>query len=276
MRSLPGALLLSALLPTVLPAQQRAAAREPATACFDREAAEQARAARQRAAALLADPAMRPEEVGNVMNALANHPAMAERVRQALTESEADQRRKRFARIADDLRFEPTMEGDVPPDWPPTAPIGEVVLKHYPLYRVARADGGRRAFMTLFSHIQQNDVKMTVPVEMRKDDDSMGFLYERPDQGEAGEDGRVRVLDERPGLWISTGLRGYEGRSAVTGAEQRLRTWLAEHPQFEVAGERRTMVFNGPSVRGQRRFYEVEIPVRRKAPAVRSRQRRSI
>ena len=60
-------------------------------------------------------------------------------------------------------------EAKLPEGFPQPGPVGSVIVKEYPAYRLARTragggDGGM--FMRLFRHIERNDVKMTAPVEM--------------------------------------------------------------------------------------------------------------
>ena len=63
---------------------------------------------------------------------------------------------------AGDKQFRPTVEADMPEDFPSYTPVGKVRIKEYPAYRKAEADASRgRAFWTLFSHIKQNGVAMT-------------------------------------------------------------------------------------------------------------------
>ena len=63
--------------------------------------------------------------------------------------------------------FKPIVEAEMPSGFPQVTPVREIQIKRYPAYRKAVADArADRAFWTLFSHIKQNDVAMTAPVEM--------------------------------------------------------------------------------------------------------------
>ena len=73
------------------------------------------------------------------------------------------------------LRFRMIREAPLPEGYPEPGPVGQITIKRYPACRLARtpvADGrpnGREqgnAFMTLFRHIQKNEIAMTAPVEM--------------------------------------------------------------------------------------------------------------
>ena len=44
------------------------------------------------------------------------------------------------SRLGRHLRFRPRIEADVPAGFPAPAPVGEIVLKQYPAYRLARAE----------------------------------------------------------------------------------------------------------------------------------------
>lgn len=199
--------------------------------------------------------------------------AMAERLLSVAAADPADEIERAMESIADDLAFEPLEEAPVPQGWPSYAPVGEVVLKPYPAYRVARAamrrSGMSSSFMTLFRHIQQEDIAMTAPVEMSYADSStargsgMGFLYRYEEMGEAGSDGDVDVVDVPASLAISIGSRGRSTSGRVEQLADVLEEWLEERADsFEVVGALRVMAYNGPSVFGDRAFFEVEIPVR--------------
>jgi hypothetical protein len=174
--------------------------------------------------------------------------------------------RHAFDRVLDNARFEPYLEAPLPEGFPGPGPLGRVVVKSYPRYRAARAEG-RGSFWTLFQHIQKNDVQMTAPVEMTMSDElnemDMAFLYEGPEQGEAGLDGRVRVLDLDPVTVLSVGMRGNQSRAATA----RARSWIEailEEEGWEKAGAWRVLGYNSPMVPAERRFWELQLPVTRK------------
>lgn len=184
--------------------------------------------------------------------------------------------RSLLTQVASDLRFQPMREAPVPEGWPAPAPVGDVVIKEYPSYRMAqapmRAEGDMSAFWKLFQHIQSNDIPMTAPVQMDhaagKGDElgerrAMAFLYEKGERGKPGVQGNVEVVDVPAATFVSIGARGYETQDTIDELTADLRRWLAAHaPRYELAGPMRVMGWNSPSVRGERRFYEVEFPVR--------------
>ncbi len=182
----------------------------------------------------------------------------------------------KLIQIADDLRFEPLQQAPAPAGWPTPAPVGDVVIKEYPAYRMAtapmRSEGDMSAFGKLFRHIQANDIPMTAPVQMDHAADTdgvigerraMAFLYEDDKRGQVGKAGKVEVVDVPAATWASIGARGYETPDSIDDLHSALVTWLRQHsPRYEVTGPMRVMGWNSPTVRGERRFYEVELPLR--------------
>lgn len=209
---------------------------------------------------------------------------MSARIRRAIKTPEmtAEQLMREWRMVASDLRFEPVNEADVPVGFPPVAPIGEVVLKKYPSYRMARASmkGGNRMgpFFSLFNHIKDRDIPMTAPVQMDYQEDperapvpvTMAFLYANPEQGPTMDDGTVEVIDVPAAMAISMGGRGNPSSRTTDEMKGMLEAWLTVHPEYEAAGPERMMSYNGPSVRGRRRFFEVEMPVRLVAAATKT------
>jgi hypothetical protein len=211
---------------------------------------------------------------------LVHSPATARRLRDAAQAAraggEAAALDREVERVLGDLRFEPYVEAELPLGWPRTAPVGEVVLKAYPRYRMAKTGMAKRGgtttpFFALFNHIKRNEIAMTAPVQMDYTDGnekqaSMAFLYAYPTQGDSGQDtrdDRVDVVDIAPSMAISIGGRGYEMAQTIAGLRARLDAWLAAHgDEYEAAGPLRTMGYNSPMVPANRRFYEVEMPVR--------------
>jgi hypothetical protein len=163
---------------------------------------------------------------------------------------------------------------------PPTAP-GAIELKRYPIVRRAEvssaspADMGMNiAFWPLFKHIQRRDIEMTSPVEMdyRGMDDgtpdgwTMSFLYRRVDQGPTGKDGMITVQDAPPMTVIAIGMTSSYGTRSFAEGLDALDAWLASQTAWERAGDPRAMHYNGPDVRPQDRWMEVQIPVRTRTP----------
>lgn len=169
---------------------------------------------------------------------------------------------------------------ETPEGWPSITPVGKVEIKTYPVYRAAAVrdagdtrDPSGSLFMTLFNHIQKNDIAMTAPVDMSYGNavdassgsfprvTSMAFLYRSTDLGRVGRDGAVTVEDVAPRQYASVGVRGdYNARTFQRGLKQ-LESWLSAHPEWKRAGEPRFLGYNGPFVPPFWRYGEVQIPV---------------
>lgn len=192
-------------------------------------------------------------------------------------ERAADEFGRTLAELADDLRFEPLIEADLPVGFPPPTPVHTIEFKQYPAYRLASApidDGSRSngAFWKLFQHIQRNDIAMTAPVEVTYEDsveragdkpreERMAFLYGTSTLGQLGSDRDVEVLDVPPLSVVSIGLRGRLSIGRVEDARAELQRWINERPQLQIVGPMRSMGYNSPMVPSSRRLFEVQIPV---------------
>lgn len=208
---------------------------------------------------------------------------LAEAARVALEELDGSRvgarLRERMAKDADlgaslaltleELDFRPTFEGNMPVGWPAPTPLEEIEVKRYPVTRLARAEMGAGSFgpfMSLFRHISQRDIAMTVPVEMELEGErarevSMGFLYQGTDVGKLESDGTVRVIDVAPATFVSLGQRGNTSAARTRAALDELRNYVAARDHLVPTGSDRVLEYNGPSVRGNRRYYEVQMGV---------------
>jgi uncharacterized surface protein with fasciclin (FAS1) repeats len=174
------------------------------------------------------------------------------------------------------LSFQPLLEAELPAGFPEPTPVGEIRLKSYPAYRLARTSmTGRerqgQAFFTLFKHITENGIAMTAPVEITygalrdnaQKTQAMAFLYETPKLGTPGQQGKVTVVDLPAMTTVSLGLQGDATAERVAEAGLLLQSWLEQHqPGYEAAGPLRVMGYNSPMVPVERRYVEIEIPVR--------------
>lgn len=182
---------------------------------------------------------------------------------------------KQAAAFAGDLVFRPVAEAELPAGVPGFAVLDEIEVRTYPTYRMVKTamkGGSMGAFWPLFNHIKENEIAMTTPVQVdyaedgeRQREASMAFLYGSPDLGPLRKDGAVEVVDVPALTVVTLGSRGYDRKSRVEELRDRLQAWLADHPEWEVAGPMRTMGYNSPSVAGNRRYFEVQIPVKAKA-----------
>lgn len=165
-------------------------------------------------------------------------------------------------------RFEPLMEAPLPKGFPAAGPVGQAVVKDYPRYRAARTQGGMSAFWTLFGYIKRNSIEMTAPVEMTMGEGEMvdmAFLYESPEQGQAGKEGNVEVLDLPAIRVVSFGIRGSPNAEQIEGARRAIERLRVEQG-MDAAGPYRLLGYNSPMVPAKDRFYELQLPVRPKQP----------
>ena len=170
-----------------------------------------------------------------------------------------------------DANFKVLLEAELPEGFPKPGPVNQIVVKEYPVYRAARVGGANMqnvAFMRLFAHIKQNGISMTAPVEMAIDGDTaqrqdMAFLYGNKRIGKAGSaSAGVEVLDLPAKTYVSIGIRGTESKAAIKGAVSKLENWLKENKEFISDGEPRLLGYNSPMVPRDKRFWEVQIPVK--------------
>lgn len=174
----------------------------------------------------------------------------------------------------------------LPEGYPAPTPPGAIEIKHYPSVRRAQItlEGGegtvRRqnsGFWPLFRHIEANGIAMTAPVEMDytgmgPDGDgdveswTMAFLYRTRDLHPTGTDAsdeRVVIVDSEPVTVLSVGYTGDTSMLRVRAELFRLNQWLESQDEWEVAGDPRSFGYNGPSVMRDRRWGEIQIPIRR-------------
>ena len=185
--------------------------------------------------------------------------------------------REAFRSIRTDLQFKPIMEAPLPKDFPPPTPVGEVEVKSYPAYRMAKATGKGKTpdgrFMTLFQHIQSKDIPMSTPVESTYattkpsgeesgEGSTMAFIYPDEQTGRPGKAGGVTVMDVKPQQVLSVGERGRNTAESVDSARQTLQAWLTAHPTVKADGGLRVMSYNSPMVPDAKAYYEVQMPVK--------------
>jgi hypothetical protein len=187
-------------------------------------------------------------------------------------------------------RFEQAMiESPLPDGYPEPTPFGAIDIKEYPSVRRAeltsKDDSGNgmvAGFFPLFSHIKKREIAMTAPVEMdyaglykdfMKDEPSeegsttMSFLYRSSKQGPVGEDGKIVVRDAAPVTVLSIGAKGAFDPAMEFDA---LRTWLKGQQEWEVAGDPRMFIYNGPFIDPEWRWSEVQVPIRRRGDAAKA------
>lgn len=168
--------------------------------------------------------------------------------------------------------FKVLMEAELPEGFPQPGPLNEIVVKDYPEFRQAKVGGGNFqnvAFMRLFMHIKMNKVAMTTPVIMKLKDENkkrkdMAFIYGNTRMGKTGKKGSgVEVKDQKPRSYVSIGMKGYETQSRINKAVEKLNEWIKDNKELETDGEARLLGYNSPMVSEKRRYWEVQIPVKR-------------
>jgi hypothetical protein len=90
----------------------------------------------------------------------------------------------------------------------------------------------------------------------------MSFLYERPDQGSAGKQGGVDVVDVPAMTVVSIGSRGERTTVAISEARNKLMKWLdAKKADHILDGTVCVMGYNSPFVPRDKNFFEVQLPI---------------
>jgi len=168
-------------------------------------------------------------------------------------------------------------EAPLPEGWPRPSLPGLVRLKKYPAVRAAWArqrENRNSQFRVLFRHIQNRDVAMTAPVVMEYDrqatsdashlneTEAMAFLYRRPGQDQAGEFGKVEVVNDPPMKVISVGMKGSYSNDRFRKGLDQLQQWLRDNPSYQAAGPPRVLAYHSPFMLWWRKYSEVQIPVR--------------
>ena len=177
-------------------------------------------------------------------------------------------------------------DGDAPlaKGFPDATRPGEIEVKTYPAYRGAvtrrekvTAKAGNLMFFALFNHIQTNKIAMTAPVISTfetpaladtpgaKGRMSMEFVYREPEMGKAGADGEsVEVVDHPARPLVCLGFQGDDPEDRVRVGVAQLRTWLDDHKaEYEADGPPRLLGYHGPMTPVAKRWWEVQIPVKK-------------
>ncbi|MEO0947626.1 MAG: heme-binding protein [Cyanobacteria bacterium J06641_5] len=162
----------------------------------------------------------------------------------------------------------------------PTAP-DRIEVKTYPTYRGAtvRQNGDlaaatQLAFGPLFQHISSNDIGMTAPVEARypatlltetensrQGEAEVSFLYENPTVNPSRVAPNVTVADTPSMTVVSLGQQGSYDYSTFEAGIARLRQWLAEHPEYNIVGAPRRLLYDGPFTPAAFKRSEIQVPI---------------
>jgi hypothetical protein len=172
-------------------------------------------------------------------------------------------------------------ETKLPAGFPTPGPVGEIIVKEYPAYRMARVHRGEGGvtgrpnvmFRPLFNHIKRNDIPMTAPVEIGYPEygepsdgaSSMAFLYGEPSWGTSGadaDDQRVVVEDVPAMTVVSIGVRGGYTDANFEKAISKLNEWVRQREEeMRVVGPPRYLAYNSPFVLGFLKYGEVQLPL---------------
>lgn len=156
-------------------------------------------------------------------------------------------------------------EAPLPKGWPTPSIYNKAIEKTFPAYRAAYTDGGLQnfAFWRLFTHIKNNDIPMTSPVEMdmkSKDGnlkmDAMGFLYQDTKVGKLGADGKKIEVKDIPSMkTLSYTWQGSNNsknlKLAKTALDAELKKRSLTSNDFRVLG------YNGPGVPRNKKTWEM-------------------
>jgi len=214
-----------------------------------------------------------------VLQARPNNFLIASKLKKALDQADGSVEKQvkslqtALAESAAILNFRMKKEAAFPQGFQEPAALGEIQLKHYPAYRLARVSSRKEGtFFTLFNHIKSNKIEMTAPVEMRFDEANQGyrqvdmaFLYGAPDWGRLGDAGQGVMVQDVPEMsTVAIGLTGdFDPNSSIY--IEALESWLARNAtNYERDGQVRVMGYNSPFVWKSQRFFEIEIPVRKR------------
>ncbi len=173
-----------------------------------------------------------------------------------------------------------SIDTPLPEGYPLPTPPNAIDIKTYPSVRLAEVvgagnpdDGMNKTFWPLFNHIKSHEIAMTSPVEMsykgldvaspsEPSSWSMAFLYRRPEQNTVGVEGKVVVRDASPVTVIAVGLKGNYSMDLVQSGMKKIEAFLAENPQWQPAGDWRSLYYNGPALLFWNKWAEVQLPVR--------------
>lgn len=172
------------------------------------------------------------------------------------------------------------MSAPLPVGFPAPTAHNIIEVKQYPAYRSGTytyegnlSEATSYAFNPLFRHISSNNISMTSPVEARypmttidqplqKGKAKVSFLYNNnainPQQ--IAQD--IQVEDHAPMLVVSLGIQGAYGYDRFQNDVTRLKQWLDEHPEYEIAGEPREFLYDSPYTPSPLKRREVQIPIR--------------
>jgi DNA gyrase inhibitor GyrI len=168
----------------------------------------------------------------------------------------------------------------LPEGFPPPTAEGTIEIKLYPEYRAATVQttgnleyAASQGFSPLFRHISNNDISMTAPVETRypiatleagaraEGAAAVSFLYRSLDIVPQEVAQNIQIEDIPPMTVVSIGTRGSYNYATYQASLERLQAWLADHPNYRVAGPPRRFFYDGPFLPDALKRSDVQIPV---------------
>ena len=124
-------------------------------------------------------------------------------------------------------------------------------------------DESNDLFRPLFQYIKEEDISMTVPVEMRRRPGRMYFLLGSSEAArEAKPNGVVEVLELPARTVASHGARGAYSLENFEQAAERLEDWLERQMEYSANGDPYGVYWDGPFRLPFFKRFEVHIPLR--------------
>ncbi len=174
------------------------------------------------------------------------------------------------------------MSAPLPVGFPAPTTNGKIEVKQYPAYRSGTYtyegdfnQATSSSFNPLFRHISSNNISMTAPVEARypastidqpiqKGKAKVSFLYNNNSVDPQQVSPDIEVEDHAPMLVVSLGIQGAYGYASYQENVAKLKQWLADHLEYEIAGEPREFLYDSPYTLSPLKRREVQIPIRKR------------
>ena len=172
------------------------------------------------------------------------------------------------------------MSAPLPVGFPAPTPDGKIEIKEYPAYRSGTFtyegdlnEATSASFNPLFQHISSNNISMTAPVEARYPTSTIdrpiqqgkakvSFLYNNNSIIPSQISSDIQIEDHPPMLVVSIGLQGAYGYDKYPENVAKLKQWLDNHSDYEIAGEPREFLYDSPFTPSPLKRREVQIPIR--------------
>ncbi len=173
------------------------------------------------------------------------------------------------------------MSAPLPAGFPSPTTDGKIEVKQYPAYRSGTytyegdfREATSSSFNPLFRHISNNNISMTSPVEARypiatidqpiqTGKAKVSFLYNNNGVNPQQVSQDIQVEDHAPMLVVSLGVQGAYGYESYQENVAKLKQWLINHPEYEIAGEPREFLYDSPFTPSPLKRREVQVPIRK-------------